>query len=457
MADRIAVSFHGSGGGVAELTWGQKGIWQTMQQSGGAVTMGGIVPMGPDETVEDAAAMLRYVMSRHQSLRTRLRIDADGHARQHCVESGEAWLEVIDAGGADPATVADEVYLRYQVTPFDLVDEWPVRMAVVCADGVPTHSVGVYLHLSIDAHGMNALIADLSMMDKSGETPAPTALQPMDLARQQQSPAARRQCQASLRHLERVLRTISPRRFPERPQEQSPRYQLVGFRSPAALRAVTAIAARRGIETSPVLLAAYAVSIARVTGAHPVVVVLAVGNRFRPGFADIVSPVAQVSPCVLDVADISLDEAVGRAWHGAMMAYKHAYYDPALRRALIDRVNEERGTEVDISCFFNDRRQVGRDQVDARAPDAADLAEQITAALPATTVRWIEEPDLSKQKLYFDVNDGDGELDVTLSADTRYISTEDMIAIVRGMETVLVEAALDPAAPTGVRGAVVPA
>jgi non-ribosomal peptide synthetase component F len=244
-----------------------------------------------------------------------------------------------------------------------------------------------------------------------------------------------------------------PQRFGEPDGRPDPRYRKASFLSPATLLAVRAAAARAGIDTSPVLLAAFAIALARITGNNPVVTMLAVSNRFRPGLAGIVSPIAQISPCVIDVADVTFAEAVARAGRAAMTAYKNAYYDPTLRVAVIAAVNRERGTEVDLSCFFNDRRQQGRAQPGGPVPTAGEIRQ----ALPHSRFRWDDDPELPMQKLYLHVNDAAEAVELTLSADTRYLPPATIEAILRGIESVLVEGALYPAAPTGVRLTAAPA
>jgi hypothetical protein len=67
----------------------------------------------PGRTIEDVAADLRFIMSRHSSLRTRLRFAADGRRQQELMKAGEVLLEVVDAGDADPAQVASAVHHRF--------------------------------------------------------------------------------------------------------------------------------------------------------------------------------------------------------------------------------------------------------------------------------------------------------------------------------------------------------
>jgi hypothetical protein len=451
VTETILVPFDGEGSGIEDLTWGQIGLWQAMRGNGRSRTMGGVAPMPPGGTLAQAADALRFVMSRHQALRTRLVFDADGTAKQSCSTSGDVPLQVIDADGEDPAHVAEQVLLDFQDRNFDYEHEWPVRTAVIRAGGQLTHVVTVYLHLVIDADGLGVLMADLAARDPvTGEAAAPvTATPPLEQARQQHTPAVQRQGTASLRHLERVFRTMSPDRFGE------PKYPADGFRqmkyhSPATLLAIRATATKQGVNTASVLLATFAVGLARFTGNSPVMAWLMVNNRFRPGFADSVSALVQISPFLIDVTDTSLGDTVIRARGGAMSAYKNAYYHPDLQDDLIDAINAERGVTVDYSCFYNDRRQGDRDPVGRRTP----TEDEIIAAVERSEHEREDEPGLPRQKLYFHVDDPPGAIDFTMSVDTRYFSEDDMVTILRNMEDVAVATALDPAAPTGVRSGV---
>jgi len=451
---RVLVSFNGAGSGVEELSWGQQSVWQTTVAYGSSRTVAGIDALPPGTTVADAAETLRFAVSRHQSLRTRLRFDGGPVPKQVCSASGQIWLEVVDAGDADPAEVARAVQLRYQTTDFDYETEWPVRMAVICRGRAATHAVAVYLHLAIDANGLRALMADLTHLAPGWERTAPpvTAIEPMDQARRQRTPATMRQGAASLRHLQRVLRAAPAGRFgPPRHDRADAGFWLLKMRSPATALAVRAIAARNDLNTSPVLLAAFAVTLARWNGVNPVFVMLMVSNRFRPGLADTVSGITQSSPCLIDVADRTIDQLAVRASNLAMSAYKYAYYNPYERDAMMAAVNEERGEEVDFSCYFNDRRPP---EVDS-TPHPLPTDRQIGEAVPLGDLRWEKGASMPHQKLFLGIDQIDHAVVFNLSADDRFFTAADVEAIARGMESVAVEAALDPSAPTGIRSAAV--
>jgi hypothetical protein len=171
-----------------------------------------------------------------------------------------------------------------------------------------------------------------------------------------------------------------------------------------------------------------------------------VSNRFRPGFAESVSNLAQSGLCVIDVADCTFDQAVERAFKSQLSAGTHAYYDPRELWRLIDRVNAERGVEVDLMCYFNDRRRAM-----AQAPAAVGYGpKDIVAALPRSQLRWGKQWDTPDVTCYLHVNAVPQTIDYTMFVDTHQASIDDLEACLRGVEEVIVAAALDPATPTGV-------
>jgi len=451
--DRILVPFEGEGSGEAPLTWGQMGLWQSIQESGESRTVGGVSLLPPTFTVEDMVGTLAFMMGRHQALRSRLRFEPDGTPRQVLSTSGEVPLEVVDAGDADPAGVAEEIFQRHQRVPFDYEHEWPVRMAVIRSGGILTHLVAVYLHLALDATGVTILIGDAAARDPvTGEAAPVTATPPLEQARRQAGPAARRQNEASLRHFENVLRTVPASRFGEPRYDVEPSWQEVRFRSPATLLAARAAAARGESNTSSVLLASFAVALARFTDRNPVMTLVMVSNRFRPGFAQSVSAVAQISPIMIDVADATISEAVARAGRGALNAYKSAYYNPYEQDEVVELVTRDRGEEIDFSCYYNDRRQSDREQAEGPVPTEREIRD----ALARSSHVWENDPEMSRAKLYLHVDDPPGAIDFVLSTDARWFSADDTLAFARAMEAVAVDAALDPTAATGVRSVPAP-
>ncbi|MEV4135611.1 condensation domain-containing protein [Dactylosporangium sp. NPDC049742] len=166
-----------------------------------------------------------------------------------------------------------------------------------------THVVMSYCHLAVDGLGIDAIVRDMANLDAAtGEAVARVGgITPFELAGQQASAAGRRAGDKSLRHWERVLRALPPRRLGTSDDPCTPRYRELALRSPALRRALPRIAARTGIGTGYILLAAYAMALHRLTGRNPSVAQLVVSNRFRPGCADSVSHLAQLSVCAVVV------------------------------------------------------------------------------------------------------------------------------------------------------------
>ena len=435
----VPVAFAGGGAGVGEMSWGQWDIWTTMVEQNSSLPLGGTAPLAPGTTVPDMAEHLRFMVSRFPTMRTRLRFDAAGRPSQQVFGSGVCMMELYEAGPADPKGVALAVEMRWRGTPFDYAGEWPVRMGLVLRDGAPVYLVSILCHLAVDAAGSEVMVREVV-----ARTAEPTAgLAPLEQARWQQSPAGRRQNAAAMRYWETVLRAVPAGRGPDSPDKRSPRHWGGQLTSPALRLAVQAICDRTGAGSSPVLMALFGAALARAAGPGPAGLRMVVNNRFRPMLADVVCVAAQYGICVLDVAGMTVDEAVARVQRSTMAAYKHAYYDPEQGRDLIRRVTEERGVPLDVERFFNDRRVEGR--VTVTGPITP---ERVAAALAATTFAWVERQDDPFGQLFLHVDDVPDSIRLHILADTHHHSPGQLEALVRDMEAIAVAAAFDPRTPT---------
>jgi hypothetical protein len=449
VADRVMVPFRGEGAGSDELAWGQRELWGGMVRQRNWFPIGITRPLRPGTTVEEVATRLGSAVGRHQTMRTRLRFTSDGRARQMVAPAGELPLEIVDAGAEDPATVAARIERRYRDTHYDFAREWPVRTAVVRQSGRASHQVVIMCHLVTDGFGAARLAAELiGRRPATGVVPDPlvSGMQPLAQARWQRSPAGQRQNQQALRYWERLLRTIPARRFRGSDDPRQPPLWQARLNSPGMHLAAQVVAARTGTDTSTVLLAAFAVAQAQVTGIDPAVTRVLVSNRFRPGLADVVAPVSQPALCTVDVAGIGFDDVVARTRRNTMAAYKYAYYDTFALEALIDRIGEERGGSLDLSCFFNDRRTPPQRELASRLPSRAELRE----ALPRTRFHWAAKIERS-ERLFLHVEDVPDTVSIAMWADTRHISPTDAEQLLLSMEATLVDAAFEAAAVRGAR------
>jgi hypothetical protein len=461
----IRVAFHGQGSGVGQLTWGQMGIWRASQRNGKTMNLVWPLPLPAGTSLAEMAERLRFMVSRHPALRTRLRF-VDGptgerHPEQVIAESGEVPLHIVDIGDDDdPAAAAEELRSRYELTYFDYENEFPVRMGVIRQSGELAQLVVGYSHVMIDGGGLDALDQDLKRLDgNTGEAIAPPAgLNPLELARKQSSPAARRQSERAIKYWADQLARLPSWRLEEPARAHEPRFAELVLYSPVMELGIRAIAARTDADATSVLLAAYAVAVARVFGRNPSVAQMVTSNRFRPGLADMVSQVSQHGICVVDVADATFGEVVARAQKAATTASFYAYYDPVACDRLLDEIATRRGQPLDISWCLNDRRGTagsadGDCQVLTEVPTGADLIE----AAPHTRLFWDREMPAGDGTMFLhvdsrpllaawqDLDEGLPAVYMQVWVDTRHFTFDQAEALAREMEAVVVAGARETA------------
>jgi hypothetical protein len=457
MPEQITISFTGENSSAARdevtgepkpfaLGWGQSQIWKAMRETNSSMGMGAVVPTPPGRTAEDYAAELKFFLSRYEAMRTRLRIADDGSVTQVVAASGEATMEVIDAGD-DAAGAAEALLKQWQDNNFDYEREWPVRVAVVRAHGAVVFVVVMICHIAVDGVGAGVMMRELGERDPvtGAAAAAHAAMPPSELVAWQASPAAERQTGAAMRYWETQLRSIPARRFEPSGDVSVDRYQQICWTSAAMRLAAQSVSAKLGVDSSPVFLAAFAVGLVRLTGNNPFVASAIVNNRFRPGLAEIVSPLNQNGLCVVDVAEVSLAEAIDRARRSSMTGSKYAYYDPRAREELIARLGQERGEPIDLACFYNDRGRPDMEPVENVTP------QDIEALLPQSAVLWEKPMKTFNEKLMVNIDDTGEAVQITAEVDTEFFSLANLRALMWQMESVVTEAAADPGASTKVR------
>lgn len=453
----IRVGFHGEGAGEGELTWGQMGIWRATQRNGKTMNLVWPSPLPEGTPLEEIAGTLRFMVSRHPALRTRLRFAAGPSGTRHPTQvvaaCGELPLHIADIGdGEDPDAAAEELSAHYELTYFDYENEFPVRVGVIRQSGALTRLVVGYSHVMVDGAGLDALARDLRHLDRlTGKATAPpNGLNPLELARQQGSPSALRQSERAVQYWAAQLDRLPAWRLGEQARPRDPRWwELVAY-SPAMELAMRAVGARTGADDTSVLLATYSAAVARVFGRNPCVAQIVVSNRFRPGLAGMVSQVSQHGICVVDAADASFDEVVARAQKAATSASFYAYYDPLAWDKMVEETAARRGQPLDIFWCLNDRRGISRAvEADRDMPAAAEL----TALLPRTRLFWDRKEPASDGALVLHVDShpvpvARRTLDEGLPAvymqvwtDTRHLALDQAEALAREMEALVVAAA----------------
>jgi hypothetical protein len=439
---RVPVPFSGEGSGRAPMSWGQKDIWKAMVRQKSWLPIGGWRTLEPGTTVEDIAGELAYLHGRFPSFRTRLTWDG-GPVGQELSAAGSNVLEIYDAAeGEDAESVAAAVHHAYRHRAYDMREEWPIRMAVVREAGVPTHLVVTMIHWALDVNGATVMLRDVAVR----ETAPLSGQQPLEQALWQNSEAGQRHNNKTLAHIEDLLRAVPARRFPADlagPEKQ--RYWQGRFTSPALAAALPAISVRTGVDSSSVLGTLYAISLARLTGNEHAVLRPVVSNRFRPGISGVVCHGAQSGVLSVHLAGTTYDEAVEAMRKAAMGALKHAYYDMDDYEAMVGRISAERGEDIDVGVFYNDRR------LDA-APGtaAAPSLDELEAGRARAEHEWVLGKHDPLERVALHVEESEDGMVLWFDVDTRVLSKENTLELVRGIEAAAVEAALDGSAPTGI-------
>ncbi|WP_329493378.1 condensation domain-containing protein [Kitasatospora herbaricolor] len=445
------VEFSGQSSGTAPLTWGQRAIWSAI----GRTRPGDwyfnfcrtlMLPRRYD--LPQVLAAIRYVLERHESLRTRL-VGTDGDPLQSAAAAGVLEVEVLEVAAGDREAGA-RVAERYAARGFDYEQEWPVRIAVLTKGGVPAELVMGFCHLAADYEGTGYLLRDLRAALAGRTAGLPPAPRPSDLALYQESAEGRRFAEAAAAHWERSYRRIPVSMFTEgRHAPAEPRYQRLELISPALAVAVPAVAGRLAVSTSTVLLAAAGAVLRDRTG-HDTCALLAIaGNRVAPRTRELVSTMSLEALVVLPLEGVTgFEEAVRVTGRAAMAGYRFGSYDERDRDRVVAAESTRRGEPVHPYCCVNDLRGAGQGAGAEEVPTGvrpADLLER---------TRLLELSPLEQLSCRFCLHfaDAPGALSIRLTADTGYLPLSDMAWLLRETERLLV-AAHDGDVPLAVPGA----
>lgn len=455
----MVIEFTGSQAGTEPLTWGQKAILRDMRDSGNQFSMPGRISLPAGSTVDEAAARLKSLMSRHAALRARLRTDSSGGACQDVAGSGRIGLDILtmpyDADPADTALLLADLWTDWPLTRFDFTCDWPLRMAVVRHRGACLYIAWVLSHLAADGGGHVLLLGDLQADETAdGAVRAPRHPDVLDIARTEQEPRSRQLSSRAMRYWESALRDIPAQTFAESAvlrAQAGERYRQARFRSPAAHLATLVIANRTRTDASRVTLAVIAVAIGRVIGAPTLTIKVMVNNRFRRGFADVIAPIAQNSVVTIDVADTTVDEVVARTRGGSLTAGMRAYYDPDELAEVTGHLDAERGYPASVTCRVNDQRAMIM-RADAEADVAEVTQAELRQKLAESSLTWLGRRDNMHEQVNILIEPRPGVVSLHMMWDGWCLSDEGVEALLRGVEAVAVEAASDPAARTKVSG-----
>ncbi|HEX5402961.1 MAG TPA: condensation domain-containing protein [Pseudonocardiaceae bacterium] len=443
MSSTEKVLFHGERNATDVLTWGQRAIWTAIERtrpSDAYFNFARVIDLREDGLSAGLHTVLTavgQVVSRHEALRTRMSV-VDGGPIQLVSAMGELAVQVVEGTDETAARRADE----FTTTAFDYEREWPLRVAVVTTDGVPTHVVLGFCHLAADFGGSVFVLRDLrSAIAGTGVDQTPV-LQPLDLAEYQRSAAGLKAARAAADYWARTYQRIPTSMYEHATgAPEQPRYQRAFLLSPALAQASVVLGNRLGTGSAAVLNAAFAVVMRGQTG-HDICAMLAITkNRFREQTRSMVSTLALEGLLVVPLDEAAdFDDVVRTAWRAAVPAYRYAQYDERDRDRIVDEVSEQRGAHVHPYACLNDLRE-DDPETDQSIPFAGTPTSEL---LSRTVLDWLPPLENVSCRFCLHVGNAPEGLAIRLTADTNYLRKSDMTDFLASVESLVVAGAEGP-------------
>lgn len=435
----LPLEFAGLDGGSAELTWGQRFVWDILEAlapDNHYISLRLRVHLQPDATRERVLGALHALVARHEVLRTRFTADPDGEPRQLCDGAGELPVEIVETVPGRVRRTAEQDEQRLWHKPFAHGSEWPLRASVIVADGRPRQVVFVFSHLAVDAWGCTVLRGEfLDLLRDQHAKPASAGWQSRARAAYERSAPARKANDASLAYWRRMLETAPQTAFPNLPAAgETPLFPGVGLQSTALAAAARAVAARLRVSPAAAVLAALATVVGIRTGTDAVPLVLAAGNRFTAADSASVGTFYQGAPALVRLDADSLARTVKAAHQASALAYLRGQSDPRDVARLVAATTAERGVAVGLLSTVNVAPEPG-----TAGPPPAMGAAELRGLTAATQLTDLEGRDKEQLKLYFHVKALRSRAVIELFSDSRLLDAASARRLLAGLEIVLIE------------------
>ncbi len=452
----VTVPVTGERSGSGPLTWGQQAIWKSvvaLARDGFWPTVRRLVTVSASRrlTVEEATQALAALVSRHETLRTRI-VDGDGCPRQVVDATGSLAVRVIPVAPAPPqpsalvpethtpvwvpaahAPVIDAIVAERVATPLEPDRDWPLTATLVTVDEHVRYLVLVVHHVALDQHATERLLGELRTVLRGRTITEPVGERPLDLAARERTDAGA--TERALHYWGRTYTDLASEQLPVMDPTGPAGVLECRFASWTLGPALDQLAARHQVSTAAVAAAAVAVVLGRRAGLACCGLLIVVANRFQPGHDRIVAPMSQLGLLSLDVTagdparPETLHTVIPAAWRSALQAYRHARYDQAAMDALLARSGRGTDTDVDPRCCLNDLRT-----------DLPWTARPISRPAPPSRLTWVPKPALNWH-FYVEIQDLSDHLVLACQADTRRMPAPALEAFARDVEGYVVGAA----------------
>lgn len=434
------VGYANARGGSAPATFGQRDMWGKLAGLGPTTYMHNIlqaVPAPAGLTVAQVHDALRTLVLRHETLRTRFELTADGTLWQHLTTDGEIPCQRWEIAGEDLAEVGPRAERELEHTNFDLVTGPPMRALVGTVHGVPTAVLIVMSHIATDMLSARLVRQDLTDLlaarsKDEADPDLPPRRQPLDQATMEAAidPATTGRALASWRER---LTVAPPALFGVRAEPPVPRQFLRAVLTSDALgMAADALSHRYEMPTTAVVvLAAQAVLLAHYADTDRGAVQVCVGNRIDKELTWATGMLRQHSLAVIDVAGATFEQVVRRTWAAWLRSQRSGGCGPDAVAGLRAEIEAERGVGLDFGAYFNDLRRRTRPRT--QPPSAT----RIRAAAQRSRFAWTHEFPIDYVQFHLRLYD-DAGTEMVVFVDTASVPKHRVQELMVGIERLLV-------------------
>jgi len=322
------VRFSGLAGAIAPMTWSQFGIWGAVKMfhpHDAYLNVSCRVEIPEGRTLDDVLSVIRDVVVRHESLRTRYFDAADGSGRQEVLASGEYDVRLEH----DPDSSPEELLVRFADRSFDVDRGLPARFAVVHFGQRPAWLLIVVSHLSIDGLARNRLheefAARLAGDGRYGEDLP--LLTPVAQAQEENGPSGVLRNERTIQRWRRFGERVDVTNFPREPSaEREPRWVRVAMCSPALGAAFDRIADRNKVTSPAVFAAMSATVVSLLSGRATSAIRCMISNRFTEAEKRYIGNMAQSGAFDVEGGDAVFDEVVRRTMAASIRGYSMGRY-----------------------------------------------------------------------------------------------------------------------------------
>jgi hypothetical protein len=440
------LAFSGAGGGTLPATWSQREFWWTISQHrpGGFyqiwLTFRLLEPWPLDAVLD----LLRFLITRHQALRTKVSEDGSGRLWQVVAGQGSLPVRIEDLpSGADIDQFTTGVREEFWAAEPDLRRDFPLKLAVVMTGGVVRSVVLVCSHVVLDGGSVQVLENEVNTLisgrcAQPGMVLPPVRFAPEDQVGEESRPGSLRTSEKSLAYWRSVLIESGPGLFSQTEAGHAPLW--MGSLTSRALGVAEAALMRDAkLGSSAVFMSATCCVLGLITGKSCMTFRLPAANRISVTSRNFVGALSQHGIITVEIVPeatfYELTRLLGRK---LVLAYSRTRYDPGDLRQVIMEVESARGAPLDLTYLFNDMHFT-----DIRSR-AHGQPERYASQSRPSAISWeLLHSANSDIKLHVRIrlSPADGAVILDLAADESCLTKPEIERALRAIETLITAAA----------------